>query len=173
MTGLMASGPSSAAAASAPADQLSHCASSSARSSKTHESTSVTGRGAWPVTSRRRSFATEQVHQLVGGQAPDFAGCRTASQPPDKTLPARLGSLRADDLQETAVLHHIDLITLVQAVLFPQRRRYRHLPFAVELHAGLLCNVLHLLRNSSGCHRLHSPARWTPAMPAPLESEMA
>src|SRR6266550_5108572 len=119
MIGLMASGPWSAAAASAFIDHAIHVGSSSTMSSKTQESTNVTGCGTAPPISRRRSFTTQQRHQLIGRHALDALGCGAAAEPPDKAAATCLGAFHPHDPELPGVLDHVELVAFVQVILCP------------------------------------------------------
>src|SRR5882757_3418584 len=69
----------------------------------------------------------EQAEQLIRAQR----GVRPATHMRHQALAASVAGLYSHDAQCLAVLHDLNLITLIQTELGPRVRGYRHLPLAV------------------------------------------
>src|SRR4051794_29411356 len=122
----MTSGPSSAARASASADQSAHRGSSVVRSRITQASTRVDG----ACTTDSSVLATQQFHDLVGAHA---AGA-PATQIRRQAASRRVIPLGADDAGGIPVYDEAHLVALVQSKLLADVDRYGHLPLGRDAH---------------------------------------
>jgi hypothetical protein len=82
-------------------------------------------------------FGTEQRHDLIGAHASDLAAAGCVPQPPDRSLSPALCSLGTHNLEHTADLYYLNLISGVQSMLGPQVRGDGDLALAVQYHDPL------------------------------------
>jgi hypothetical protein len=99
-------------------------------SSRTLESTNVTGLSPVKAAETRDSLTPQQGEQLVGAHR----GSRPATHPACDVLSMSLATLAANNLEGITHLDDLYFVTFVQPVALPHSSRDRYLTLAVNPH---------------------------------------